>query len=57
MVLPEGDHADQQIGPPEQRRSHRLGSAECQVVATAGTAVPPVESEGFGAEPLLTGDL
>src|SRR5687768_18621120 len=56
MVLPEGDHACQQIRAPEQRRPQRLGTAECQVVAAARTAVPPVEPKGLGAKPLLTGD-
>src|SRR5829696_3707819 len=56
MVLPEGDHADQQIRALEQRRPQRLWTAERQVVAAAGTAVPPVESKGLGAQPLLASD-
>src|SRR5829696_3394680 len=56
MVLPEGDHADQQIRALEQRRPQRLWTTERQVVAAAGTAVPPVESKGLGAQPLLASD-
>ena len=56
MVLPVGQQADQQIGPAEQWRLHRLRATQGEMVAAAGSAVPSVDGEGLGAEPMLAGD-
>ena len=51
VVLPVGDQALQQIGPPQQRTVGGCGTAERDVIASAGACVATVEHEFLGAEP------
>ena len=51
MVLPVGDQAAQQIGPPQERAVGRARAAEHDVVAAARARVPAVEHELLGHEP------
>ena len=57
MVLPEGQHADQQVRTTQDRRAVRGGPAERQVVAAAGAGVESVEVELLRAEADLAGGL
>jgi hypothetical protein len=56
MMLPVRKHADQQIRTPDERGSHGFRAAESQVIAAAGPAMPSIQGEGLGAEPLFAGD-
>ena len=51
MVLPVGDDAAEQIGPPQERAVRRREAAEHDVVAAAGADMPAVELELLGAQP------
>ncbi len=51
VVLPVGDQAAQQIGPPQDRAVGGGRTAQGDVIAAAGAGVPPVQHEFFGAEP------
>jgi hypothetical protein len=50
MVLPVGNEAAQQIGPPQHGTVCGCGATQCDVVAAAGAGVAPVEHEFFGGE-------
>ena len=53
MVVPVGDQAAQQIGPPQQRAVVRRRPADHDVVAAAGAGVAAVDQELLGAEARL----
>ena len=53
VMLPVGEQAAQQIGPAQERAIARRGAAQGDMVATAGTGVPPIQHEFLGTEPRL----
>ena len=55
VVLPIGNQAAQQIGPPQHRTVGRRFSAQGDVVATTGACVTTVLHELFRAETTLSG--
>jgi hypothetical protein len=55
MVLPIGDDAGEQIGPPQEWAVLGRDAAQHDVVAAAGADVPAVEHELLGHELHLRG--
>src|SRR5208282_6230631 len=53
MVEPIAEHAAQQIGTAQKRTVGGHRGAERNMVAAAGTGMPPVQHEFLGAEPAL----
>ncbi len=55
MVVPIGDQAAQQVRAAQKRRIDRRRPAEHEVIAAAGSGVPPIEHELLGGKTRLTG--
>ena len=53
VVVPVGDQASQQVGPPEERAVCRRRAAQHEVIAAAGPGVASVEHELLGSEARL----
>ena len=51
MVLPKGDQAAEQVRSSQQWAIGRAGSADRNVIATAGTCMPSIQHEFFRAQP------
>ena len=57
MVLPEGNHAAQQVGATQKGTLRHRRATNNNVAAAASGYVSAIESKLFGCEPVLAGFL